>query len=110
MSVWADIADLAAVAARDAFTTTATTYTYKAGGSSADVAGVFDTPPLSAPIGNLEVEFSSSVPTFDVRLAELSQAPRAGDSLVIAGRTYEVTDVAIDEVRNAASLALVEIS
>jgi len=105
-TAWDRLAALPAKCARDTFTAIVTTYTFSAGGTDTNVSAVFDNLPEALPL-EIETAFSGSLPTLDVILSDLSQAPKQGDTLVLNGTTYEVSDVQLDGLGNAL-LALVE--
>lgn len=78
-------------------------YTPK-GGVASTIVAIFDAAYESVSLVD-GVSVSSVRPALGVRLADLSVAPRRGDSFVIGATTYEVRDVQLDGQGGATLLA-----
>ena len=90
MATWADYADLSIKATRDTFGV-AVTYTPQ-GLPAESITAVYDAAHAAVEL-QAGVAVSSQRPVLDVRLADLTVAPRIGDTLTVASIAYEVTDV-----------------
>ena len=103
---WDSIADLATVACRDLYGSTAT-YTPISTGVAETLVAVLDRLPESVPVPGDDA-LSTQLPRLDVRLADLTVAPARGDTVAVGGSTWEVHDVRLDG-RGSALLGLVEV-
>ena len=66
------------------------------GGPAASVRAVFDAAHERVEFDSAGVPVTATRPVLDVRLADLSIAPRQGDVATIGGVAHEVTEVATD--------------
>lgn len=84
-------ADRAVMLSVDDFGTLAV---YRRSGVNYSVAGIFDNAYIPVDIG--EVEYTSTVPEFTVRTADLPNGATAGDLLTVNGTQYTVVNVEPD--------------